>query len=161
MLTLSKPISAGQTQAYHKSEFANAKENYYTEGERVRGVWQGQLAERWNLKGEVNEEQFAGLSEGQHSATGEALIRRQQAREFVNERGGAHDGASGGAGRDVLGSEICLGDGPGWRRRPGQRRAPGERARGSGRDGKVRPGAHRRQRSGADDGCVGSGQVRA
>ena len=37
MLTLSKPISAGQAQAYHKSEFANAKENYYTEGERVRG----------------------------------------------------------------------------------------------------------------------------
>jgi len=39
MLTLSKPISAGQAQAYHKSEFANAKESYYTEGERVRGVW--------------------------------------------------------------------------------------------------------------------------
>ncbi len=38
MLTLSKPISAGQAQAYHRSEFANAKENYYTEGERVRGV---------------------------------------------------------------------------------------------------------------------------
>ena len=30
MLTLSKPISASQAQAYHKSEFANAKENYYT-----------------------------------------------------------------------------------------------------------------------------------
>lgn len=72
MLTLSKPISAGQAQAYHKSEFANAKENYYTEGERVRGQWQGQLAERWNLKGEVNEEQFARLSEGQHPMTGEA-----------------------------------------------------------------------------------------
>jgi hypothetical protein len=76
MLTLSKPISAGQAQAYHKSEFANAKENYYTEGERVRGVWQGQLAERWGLRGEVNEEQFARLSEGQHPATGEALVRR-------------------------------------------------------------------------------------
>jgi conjugative relaxase-like TrwC/TraI family protein len=87
MLTLSKPISAGQAQAYHRSEFANAKENYYTEGERVRGQWQGQLAERWGLKREVNEEQFARLSEGQHPMTGEALLRRQQAREFVNERG--------------------------------------------------------------------------
>jgi RHS repeat-associated protein len=87
MLTLSKPISAGQAQAYHRSEFANAKENYYTEGERVRGVWQRQLAERWGLRGEVNEEQFARLSEGQHPATGEALVRRQQAREYVNERG--------------------------------------------------------------------------
>jgi len=87
MLTLSKPISAGQAQAYHRSEFANAKENYYTEGERVRGEWQGQLAARYGLRGEVNEEQFARLSEGQHPATGEALVRRQQAREFVNERG--------------------------------------------------------------------------
>jgi conjugative relaxase-like TrwC/TraI family protein len=87
MLTLSKPISAGQAQAYHRSEFANAKENYYTEGERVRGQWQGQLAERWGLKGEVNEEQFARLSEGQHPMTGEALIRRQQAHEYVNAQG--------------------------------------------------------------------------
>jgi len=39
MVTLSKPISAGQAQAYHKEEFANAKENYYTEGEHVRGEW--------------------------------------------------------------------------------------------------------------------------
>ena len=87
MLTLSKPISAGQAQAYHKSEFANAKENYYTEGERVRGVWQGQLAERYGLHGEANEEQFARLSEGQHPMTGEALIRRQQAHEYVNAQG--------------------------------------------------------------------------
>ncbi len=87
MLTLSKPISAGQAQAYHKSEFANAKENYYTEGERVRGEWQGQLAARYGLHGEVNEEQFARLSEGQHPQTGEALIRRQQAHEYVNAQG--------------------------------------------------------------------------
>ncbi len=39
MITLSKPISSGQAQAYHKEEFANARENYYTEGERVRGEW--------------------------------------------------------------------------------------------------------------------------
>lgn len=87
MLTLSKPISAGQAQAYHKSEFANAKENYYTEGERVRGEWQGQLAARYGLRGEVNEEQFARLSEGQHPQTGEPLIRRQHAREYINDKG--------------------------------------------------------------------------
>src|ERR1035438_5629760 len=46
MVTLSKPISASQAQAYHKEEFSNAKENYYTEGERVRGEWQGQRAGR-------------------------------------------------------------------------------------------------------------------
>ena len=54
MLTLSKPISAGQPQAYHKSEFANAKENYYTEGERVRGEWQGQLAYEHGQRSESN-----------------------------------------------------------------------------------------------------------
>jgi conjugative relaxase-like TrwC/TraI family protein len=87
MVTISKPISSGQAQAYHKQEFANAKENYYTEGERVRGEWQGQLAERWGLTGEVNEQQFARLSEGQHPTTGEQLVRYQVAREYKNERG--------------------------------------------------------------------------
>jgi len=37
MISMSKPISASQAQAYHKEEFANAKDNYYTEGDRVRG----------------------------------------------------------------------------------------------------------------------------
>ena len=87
MVTLSKPISAGQAQAYHKEEFANAKENYYTEGERVRGEWQGQLAARFGLTGEVQEKQFARLSEGQHPVTGEQLVRHQTAREYENGRG--------------------------------------------------------------------------
>ena len=87
MVTISKPISSGQAQAYHKQEFANAKENYYTEGERVRGEWQGQLAERWGLTGEVNEQQFARLSEEQHPTTGEQLVRYQVAREYKSERG--------------------------------------------------------------------------
>ena len=30
MLTISKPLSAGQAQAYHAEEFGNARENYYT-----------------------------------------------------------------------------------------------------------------------------------
>jgi len=64
MITLSKPISSGQAQAYHKEEFANARENYYTEGERVRGEWQGQ-----------------------HPETGEQLVRHQTAREYVNASG--------------------------------------------------------------------------
>jgi conjugative relaxase-like TrwC/TraI family protein len=87
MVTLSKPISAGQAQAYHKEEFANAKENYYTEGERLRGEWHGQLAARFGLTGEVQEEQFARLSEGQHPVTGEQLVRHQTAREYENGRG--------------------------------------------------------------------------
>src|ERR1700730_3475737 len=87
MLTLSKPLSAGQAQAYHKEEFANAQENYYSDGDRIRGEWHGKLAEQWGLKGEVNEEHFERLASGQHPITGEQLVRHQTAREYVNERG--------------------------------------------------------------------------
>src|SRR5882762_4120227 len=88
MVTLSKPISASQAQSYHKEEFANARDNYYTEGERVRGAWHGQLAQRWGLEGEVSEQQFKRLSEGQHPETGEQIVRYQAAREYVNDKGG-------------------------------------------------------------------------
>lgn len=39
------------------------------------------------MTGEVEEQQFARLSEGQHPATGEQLVRHQTAREYENERG--------------------------------------------------------------------------
>ncbi len=87
MLTISKPLSAGQARAYHAEEFSNARENYYTEGERITGEWHGRLAEQWGLRGEVREEHFQRLSEGQHPATGEQLIRHQAAREYMNRHG--------------------------------------------------------------------------
>jgi conjugative relaxase-like TrwC/TraI family protein len=87
MLTISKPLSAGQAQSYHAEEFGNARENYYTEGEQIYGEWHGRLAGRWGLHGEVREEHFQRLSEGQHPITGGQLIRRQAAREYMNRRG--------------------------------------------------------------------------
>src|SRR6267378_2368146 len=87
MLTISNPLSGGQAQAYHKEEFANAQENYYSEGDRIGGEWHGKLAEQWGLKGEVNEEHFERLANGHHPITGEQLVRHQTAREYVNERG--------------------------------------------------------------------------
>jgi len=87
MLTISKPLSAGQARSYHVEEFANAKDNYYTQGEQVVGEWHGRLAEEWGLKGEVREQQFHRLSEGQHPVTGEQLVRHQSPREYVNEHG--------------------------------------------------------------------------
>src|SRR5215469_13731167 len=87
MLTISKPLSAGQAKAYHKEEFANAQGNYYTEGDRIRGEWHGKLAEQWGLHGEVREDHFHRLSEGQHPITGEQLVRHQAAREYMNRRG--------------------------------------------------------------------------
>jgi conjugative relaxase-like TrwC/TraI family protein len=88
MMTISKPISAGQAQRYHSQEFANAHDNYYTEGSHVRGEWHGKLADKWGLHGEVNEEHFARLSEGQHPFTGEQLVgRRPAAVEYTNAVG--------------------------------------------------------------------------
>jgi conjugative relaxase-like TrwC/TraI family protein len=87
MLTISNPLSASQAQAYHAEEFSNARENYYTQGDQIRGQWQGRLAEQWGLRGEVGEEHFHRLTEGQHPITGEQLIRHKAAREYVNEHG--------------------------------------------------------------------------
>lgn len=87
MLTISKPLSAGQARRYHAEEFQNARENYYTEADQIRGAWYGQLASRWGLAGEVNEQHFHRLAEGQHPLTGEQLVRHQTARETRNGRG--------------------------------------------------------------------------
>ncbi len=87
MLTISKPLSSGQAQAYHKEEFANARDNYYSEGDRVRGEWHGKLALEWGLKGEVDEEHFARLAEGQHPLSGDQLVQHRAAMQYVDDRG--------------------------------------------------------------------------
>jgi conjugative relaxase-like TrwC/TraI family protein len=87
MLTISNPLSASQAQAYHAEEFGNARENYYTKGDQIRGEWHGKLAEQWGLRGNVSEEHFQRLAEGQHPITGEQLVRLKAAREYVNDQG--------------------------------------------------------------------------
>src|SRR5438876_929639 len=87
MLTISNPLSASQAQAYHAEEFSNARENYYTQGDQIRGEWHGRLAGQWGLRGEVREEHSRRLSEGQHPMSGEQLVRHQTAREYVNRHG--------------------------------------------------------------------------
>ena len=76
MLTISKPLSAGQVQTYHKEEFANAQENYYSVGDRIRGEWHGRMAQEWGLSDEVREEHFQRLANGQHPNTGERQLFR-------------------------------------------------------------------------------------
>ena len=44
MLTISKPLSAAQVRTYHAEEFSNARDNYYTQGDEIRGQWHGRLA---------------------------------------------------------------------------------------------------------------------
>ena len=87
MLTISKALSASQAEIYHREEFANAKGNYYSEGESIRGEWHGKLAEQWGLHGEVDQEQFARLANGQHPTSGEQLVRHTTPREYLDARG--------------------------------------------------------------------------
>ncbi len=87
MLTISKALSASQAETYHREEFANAKGNYYSEGESIRGEWHGKLAEQWGLHGEVDQEQFARLANGQHPTSGEQLVRHTTPRQYLDARG--------------------------------------------------------------------------
>jgi conjugative relaxase-like TrwC/TraI family protein len=87
MLTISKPLSAGQAQAYHAKEFTNAEQGYYSQQGKIHGEWHGRLAAEWGLKGEVSEGQFQRLANGQHPESGEQLVRHRESLEYQNENG--------------------------------------------------------------------------
>jgi hypothetical protein len=77
MLTISKPLSAAQIRTYHAEEFSNARHNYYTQGDEIRGQWHGQLARQWGLVGDVQEAHIHRLADGQHPITGGSLVHHQ------------------------------------------------------------------------------------
>ena len=87
MLTISKPLSAGQAQSYHSKEFTSPDQSYWSRGETVRGEWQGKLAEEYGLSGAVGAEEFARLSEGQHPATGKQLVKHHQSHQYQTADG--------------------------------------------------------------------------
>jgi len=87
MLTISKPLSARQAAQYHAEEFRNARENYYTRGEEIRGEWHGQLAQAWGLSGAVDEEHFQRLANGHHPVTDEILVRHHTAHLMTTAQG--------------------------------------------------------------------------
>jgi conjugative relaxase-like TrwC/TraI family protein len=89
MLTISKPLSASQAQTYHSKEFTSPDQSYWSRGETVTGEWQGQLAEEFGLTGAVGAEDFARLSEGQHPATGDQLVRHRQSNQYQTTDGKA------------------------------------------------------------------------
>jgi conjugative relaxase-like TrwC/TraI family protein len=87
MLTISKPLSAGQAQSYHKKEFTSEQQSYWSRGNDIQGKWQGRLAAKFGLTGTVSEGEFARLSQGQHPQTGEQLVRHRLAHDYKNEDG--------------------------------------------------------------------------
>src|ERR1022692_4303192 len=87
MLTISKPLSASQSQTYHVREFASQSQNYWSRDQQGHSEWQGRLAEQWGLQGGVGSEHFARLSEGQHPHTEEQLVRHQVSRTYEGKFG--------------------------------------------------------------------------
>ena len=87
MLTISKPLSAGQAQTYHEKEFTAKEQNYWSQRGVIAGEWQGRLSEEFDLAGTVSAEDFARLSQGQHPQTGEQLVRQRASYEYQDANG--------------------------------------------------------------------------
>ena len=87
MLTISKPLSAGQAQTYRQREFTAKEQNYWSQRGVITGEWQGRLAAQFGLAGAVSAEDFAKLSQGQHPQTGEQLVRQRASYEYQDADG--------------------------------------------------------------------------
>src|SRR5260370_37486953 len=87
MLTISKPLSAGQAQTYHQKEFTAKEQNYWSQRGVIAGEWQGRLASQCGLAGAVSAEDFGKLSQGQHPETGEQLVRQRESYKYQNADG--------------------------------------------------------------------------
>ena len=87
MLTISKPLTAGQAQSYHQKEFTSTEQSYWAGGQEIKGAWQGRLAEQYGLRGAVGAEEFSRLCQGQHPVTGEQLVRHRASFRYENAAG--------------------------------------------------------------------------
>ncbi len=87
MLTISKPLSAGQAQTYHQKEFTAKEQNYWSQRGVIAGELQGRMAGQFGLAGAVSAEDFAKLSQGQHPQTGEQLVRQRASYEYQDADG--------------------------------------------------------------------------
>ena len=83
MLTISKPLSAGQAQSYHQKEFTAREQNYWSQRGVVAGEWQGRLAGHLGLAGAVSAEDFAKLSLGDGRSVLLFLLNKWDANEIV------------------------------------------------------------------------------
>ena len=87
MLSISKPLSAGQARTYHALEFTSEKQNYWSREQQGHSEWQGRLAGEWGLAGAVGAEEFARLSEGRHPRTEAQLVRHSVAKTYEGKGG--------------------------------------------------------------------------
>jgi conjugative relaxase-like TrwC/TraI family protein len=69
--------SAESAKAYY---FEKARQDYYSEGQEIIGVWGGKGAERLGLRGRVEAQDFIALCDNVNPATGENLTPRTKAK---------------------------------------------------------------------------------
>jgi len=87
MLTISKPLSAGQAQTLPPEGVHCEGTELLVAAWRHRGEWQGRLAGQFGLVGAVSAEDFAKLSQGQHPQTGEQLVATTSVVEYQDADG--------------------------------------------------------------------------
>jgi conjugative relaxase-like TrwC/TraI family protein len=87
MVTISSPLGVIQAKSYHKEEFSNDRNNYYSQDGTVRTEWQGRLAQKWDLAGPVSEKHFGLLADGRDPLTGEQLVQHRNPYEYKNAKG--------------------------------------------------------------------------
>jgi conjugative relaxase-like TrwC/TraI family protein len=104
MLTISKPLFAGQARSYHQKEFTAKQQNYWSQRGVVAGEWQGRLAPQLGLARTVSAEDFAKLSQGQHPQTGEQVVRQRESYEYQDADGNSLKMMEHRAGWDATGS---------------------------------------------------------
>ncbi len=87
MLKISKALSAGKLENYHRQEFTSPDQSYWSQGQTVQGEWQGELATKYGLTGAVSADEFHRLAGGQHPQTGEQLVQHRQSFEYQDAKG--------------------------------------------------------------------------
>ena len=144
MLTISKPLSAGQAHAITPRSSATRART--TTRRATRSGASGTAGSRrvgtdGRRPGDALRTPRGRPASDHRRATGpasDAADAHQRARRAVTD-----DGTPRRLGCDVLGAEECLADGAGRWRRARARGAPRERRGGARRDGAVRAGPHR------------------
>ena len=108
MLTISKPLSAGQAQTYHAKEFTAPEQNYWKQGDEIKGEWHGKLAAEYGLHDAVLAEGFQRGSQGKHPEKRASRFRHRKVQEYQSESGKTIPPGkrSGELGCDVLRSEF-------------------------------------------------------
>ena len=90
MLTVSKALSSGQAQKYHKLEFTSKSQSYYGQGDEVKGEWQGKLTASLGLKGECRSIRVLA-TRGGHSSADRGADGQAPRRNGLQEPGWHYD----------------------------------------------------------------------